>query len=278
VQELAKSLAPGQTGCLLAGTFTEHVNVSRGGRAGARLRLTAAPGARPRFCGRIEVKDSANYVTISNLRLDGSCTSENMLQIWGDFVTVRGNEITNRRSSRSCVFVGHHSLGLAYNTMIARNRIHDCGRDIFYDHGIYAAAARSLRISNNYIYDSGGWGIHLYPDVQGALVDHNVVDGSPESGILISGNSSYASTGVRVAYNIVSWNLKHGIDKFWGGPVGSGNLAEFNCLWGNGSSAFDSTTGYTERDNLLADPLYVDRAGNDFRLRPGSPCAAMGPT
>jgi hypothetical protein len=276
VQELAKSLAPGQTGCLLAGTFTEHVNVSRGGRAGARLRLTAAPGARPRFCGRIEVKDSANYVTISNLRLDGSCTSENMLQIWGDFVTVRGNEITNRRSSRSCVFVGHHSLGLAYNTMIARNRIHDCGRDIFYDHGIYAAAARSLRISNNYIYDSGGWGIHLYPDVQGALVDHNVVDGSPESGILISGDDSQASSHVRVAYNIFSWNRKHGIDRSWGGPVGNGNVAEFNCLWGNGSP-FDSGDGYRRRNNLLANPRYAGRARKNFRLRRGTLCAGMGP-
>jgi Right handed beta helix region len=274
-------LSPGQTGCLLDGTFTENVRLSYGGASGSPLTVTAAPAATPALCGYLEVRESANYVTIANLRIDGSCTSsihgENTLQIWGDFVTLRGNDITNRRRARSCLFLGHHSFGLAYNTLVDRNRIHDCGSDTFYDHGIYAAATRDLRVTNNYIYDSGGWAIHLWRDAQRSVIEHNVLDGAPESGLLLGGDESYQTSDTYVAYNIFTWNSTWGVDQFWAGPPGSGNLVELNCFWANDRGPFDEQIGFTERNNTLADPLYVDRSARDFRLRPGSPCAAMGP-
>jgi hypothetical protein len=271
-------LSPGQSGCLLDGTFTENVSVSYGGASGSPLTVTAASGATPVLCGYLEVRDSANYATIANLRIDGSCaSSENTLQIFGDFVTLRGNDITNRRSARSCLFLGHHSFGLAYNTLVDRNRIHDCGSDTFYDHGIYAAATRSMRVTNNYVYDTSGWAIQFWTDVQNAGIEHNVLDGAPESGIMLGGDSSYQSSNNYVARNLITFNAKWGADQFWGGPPGSGNLVELNCFWANGRGPFDERIGFTERNNTFADPLYVDRPAKDFRLRPDSPCAAMGP-
>jgi parallel beta-helix repeat protein len=279
VQRLVDRLAPGQTGCLLKGVFDEDINIARGGASGARLTLTTAPGARAVFCGSIEVRDSANYVTIARLRIDGSCNSgENTLQIWGDSVTVRGNDVTNRRRALSCIFIGHHDFGLAYGTVVDRNRIHQCGRDTRYDHGIYAAASRNLRITNNYIYDSGGWGIQLYQDAQGTLIERNVVDGSIESGLVIAGDDSYASSHAEVALNIFTRNRRHGVDESWGSLVGTKNFVEHNCFWGNKSGDFDKDfRGYVQRKNIHANPRYVDPLHGNFRLKPKSPCRGLGP-
>src|SRR5947209_5849421 len=71
-QRLVRSLQPGDTGCLRAGTYSENVTIDNGGSGDdSRVTLTSYPGDRATLDGRLYISDNANYVTVSNLELDG---------------------------------------------------------------------------------------------------------------------------------------------------------------------------------------------------------------
>src|SRR5436309_12737317 len=71
-QRLVRSLQPGDTGCLRGGTYSENVTIGNGGSGDdSRVTLTSYPGERATLDGRLYISDHANYVTVSNLKLDG---------------------------------------------------------------------------------------------------------------------------------------------------------------------------------------------------------------
>ncbi len=59
-----------------------------------------------------------------------------------------------------------------------------------------------------------------------------------------------------------------------GSSIGAGNTARANCFWQNKSG--DVGSGISAVDNVVADPLFVNRAGRDYHLSEGSPCAGKG--
>ena len=73
VQQLDWALSPGQTGCLLSGTYgslsTDHV-LNNSGTATGQITITTAPGATAKIDGLIELQ--ASYLTLSGLNIDGS--------------------------------------------------------------------------------------------------------------------------------------------------------------------------------------------------------------
>ena len=278
-QTLVDSLSPGQTGCLKGGVYAENIGIRSGGQSGSPITLTSDPSSsRATILGTVEVTDSANYVTLSNLKIDGAPLFAQTVEIEGDFVTVRDSEITNEHLGGSCFSTGSHTWGYAYNVVIDHNRIHACGPiGSQYDHGIYAGVPRNGRITNNTMYDISGFGVHLYSDADGTVVQYNVIDSSGEAGVVFGGDEGYASDNNLVAYNIITYNSYYGISHYWGGPVGVGNVADHNCFWGNSPAPFDNTNGYTATNNIVANPLFVDRANGNYTLSAGSPCAAMGP-
>src|SRR5262245_53685534 len=70
-QKLADSLAPGQTGCLRAGTYAGNVKLTGAGAPGDPLTLTSYPGERAKLVGKLWIAEGADYVTVSSLDLDG---------------------------------------------------------------------------------------------------------------------------------------------------------------------------------------------------------------
>jgi len=245
------------------------------------MTLRAAPGAKATLCGHVEFKSSADYWRLIRLSVDGSCSSENTIQIYGDHVTLGHADITNRHIAHSCVYIGGPRWGRARETVLHHDRIHDCGDNgNRHTHGIYADSPRNARITDNYIYANSGFGIQLYPDAQDTLVEHNVIDGNlTESGLVFGGEAPYASSHNLVRWNIFSGNGAYGVSSSWAaGVVGAGNVANGNCFWENADGALDRTLlGFRATGNVDANPLFVDRALRDYRLRRGSRCKLMQP-
>jgi hypothetical protein len=140
-------------------------------------------------------------------------------------------------------------------------------------------------IRGNLIYDNADRGIQFYPDAKDSLVTNNVIDGNGE-GVIFSSETGggeysapYASSGNLVARNIISNSrVRHNVEAFWAGPVGTGNVVRDNCLWNGAQGNVDlSAGGFVASSNVVADPEFVDREAGDFRLEPGSSCAGKGP-
>ena len=299
---LVAVLAGGGVGCLLEGTYEGNVSFEQGGSDGAPLVLTKARETdEVTVRGIVTVLDGADHVVISGLRIDGADppTADGVLvKIYGDHVTLRQNDIF-ADGRRSCVATGdaNGSAGIAWYPVIERNRIHDCGnRDTGSQsypsgHALYLQSDRHAVVRDNLIYDTnfggtlGGRGIQLWPDSQDALIEHNVVDNSNGWNLIISGGDYETGTtrGAKVRNNVFTNPVEHNVTSaWWGVEPGDGNEVTGNCVFGAPGEEFAFTEwrgahSYSARDNVHADPLYVDRAAKDFRLRDGSPCEGKGP-
>jgi parallel beta-helix repeat protein len=294
LDKLVSILSPGETGCLLPGVFVEDVTIRRGGVRNHRITVRSAPGPRATVRGRFYIADSANYVTVENLKLDGR--NEAFLPsptVNGDYSVWRNLDVTNYHAGTGdvgggiCFHLGSTSYGTAYGTVIENDRIHDCGISDNHNHGIYANTARDTIIRNNYFYDNGDRAIQLYPNADNTLIEHNVIDGNGE-GIIFSGDEGYASENNTVRWNIISnsrdrWNVESYYPD--GNPIGSGNVVTDNCVWPSNQDRFYNSrggiqspgTGFTALSNRVADPRYVDRLAKNFRLKRTSPCSRMHP-
>ncbi len=277
---LAQALRPGQTGCLLSGRYLGDLHLRQAGARGARLTLRAAPGASATICGFTIFLPGAAYWRLTRLQIDGSCSSQNTIQIAADHARLDHDELTNRQLAQSCVIIGNPSGSHPQGVLIDHDRIHDCGRRSSpFEHGVYASSSRGARISDNYVYESGGFGIHLYSDAQSTLVERNVVVRSlTESGLVFGGSPTAASSHNLVRHNIFTGNGRWGATSSWEGPVGVGNVLSGNCFSNNPAGAFPSTrVGFSPQRNLGADPRFVDPASGNYRLLPGSRCRQMQP-
>ena len=277
VQKLVDSLAPGQTGCVRAGTYFGNVRIARGGVPGAPMTLAAYPGDKATIVGRMEIVEGANYTTVTGLDLDGANPGRlESPMIDADHVTFSYDDVTNDHTG-ICFGIGSTSWGWATGTQITHDRVHDCGQPTQdnTEHGLYIGAATDTTIEWNLIYGKAARGIQLYPDAQHTTIDHNVIDDNGE-GIIISGADGVASSYTNVYDNIISnATARHDVESYWppGNPVGVDNVVHDNCLWGGREGTIDTTGGgYTALHNVTASPQYVGAGVHDYELRPTSSC------
>lgn len=303
VTYLLLQLGEGQTGCLKDGEYNTgadaNVTVQTPG-----VTLASAPGERATLKTRLWIKQGADGVTVVNLNLVGLGTLPSST-VNANGVLFTGNDVTNQHET-ICLNVGSkEGYGEAAGTVIEWNRIHDCGRlpATNQDHGIYVDGATDTVVRNNWIYDNADRGVQLFPSSQGTEVSQNIIDGNG-TGVIISGNGTWASSNNLVEDNVITnsqvrWN----VESDWpGGLVGTGNFVRANCLYASNPRAIaepdeygyfnefaglqqpsgnpDSNgEGFTAEENDLSPdaPEYINRAGSDFNLQPGSPCAGKGP-
>jgi len=188
----------------------------------------------------------------------------------GDNVEFSNNEIVG--AAMSAIYVGDPGNG-ADNFKFLSNYVHDNGTHYNLDHGIYCGTAKNALIANNLFVRNYAYGIHLYPDCDNALVTQNTVVGSGRSGIIVGGESTTADANV-IVNNVVAFNTDYGVRAYWGGPTGSGNVVRDNLFFGNPAGDLADGTvaaGLAYSNNVIADPLFVNRAGGDYRLSAGSP-------
>jgi parallel beta-helix repeat protein len=280
-QRLVRSLARGNAvGCLRRGVYRGDVTISR-----SRVTLRSRPGERATIVGRMRIEDSANFVTVTRLRLDGRNSSGlPSPSVYGDDALFRRVNVTNGHTE-ICFLLGSSERGRAYRTSIVQSRIHDCGElpPTNLDHGIYVARAMGTRIVGNLIYDNADRGIKLGPDAQRSLVRRNIIDGNG-TGITFSGDEASASSDNVVEHNVIAnsqtrWN----VESFFPSMLGSGNLATGNCVWASNPDDYyrsnggieNPPDGFSAADNVVARPRYADRDATDFDLPAGSPCRAQ---
>jgi parallel beta-helix repeat protein len=286
VQALADSLAPGQSGCLLSGTYLENVSIRRGGAPGRPLTLRSAPGVTATVRGRFWIADSANWVTVARLRLDGRNDSRLASPtVNGDHATFIYDDVTNEHmggvqgGDGVCFALGDPTgtYGLAWYTTISHSAVHDCGISDNHNHGIYVAGSYYATIVDNWIYNNADRGVQLYPDAQHTQVRNNVIAGNGE-GVIFSGDKTHASSDNQVINNIIiDSRTRYNVEYWWSGPIGSGNVVSANCVYGGQKgNVLEPLIGYTASGNLIVAPQFVGRSW-PARVVRGSACAAFAP-
>jgi parallel beta-helix repeat protein len=281
VQRLVDLLGPGDVGCV-ADPAREDVTISASGTALAPMVLRSAPGTRVTLTGRLQIAKGASHIVVAGLRLDGRAIdgpgAEDLPSptVNGSDARFLDNDVFNQRT-RVCFVIGSiRGWGRAQHTLLARNRIHDCGRRDASDHGnnhhhgIYVEGADDTRIVSNVIYQNADRGIQLYPDARKSTIVGNVIDGNGE-GVIFSGAEGLASSGNAVIGNVVTNSrTRSDIEHWWEDPSrpGSGNIAARNCVGGGHDGPFAlPIVGYRAIGNVRGHPKYVDASAGDLRLR-----------
>jgi hypothetical protein len=231
--------------------------------------------------GRVYVPQGSDYVTVGDISLDGNfqAGSERLPSptINANHVTFESDDVTNDHTE-ICFDVGSSSWGMADSTVIAHNRIHDCGAipATNHQHGIYVQDATNTQIVANTIVANADRGVQLYPNSTGAVITGNVIAGNGE-GVIFSGEGGATSNGNVVEHNlIVNSQIRRDIESWYpsGTPHGVGNLAQGNCVSARGIDT--SSGGFTAQGNVTASSgELVATGGGAYAAAAGSACAAV---
>jgi hypothetical protein len=259
IQKAVETLLPGQTALVRGGVYRENVVILRGGEGSRHLSVRAYADERPVLRGQLKI--SGSNVRVEGLTINGRGVSLLRPLVYierGRSIVVERLEVTGSRHSG--VFVGGNSRDV---TVIAC-WVHDNGSRDRLDHGIAFGHGSRGEISSNVVEGNLAGGIQVYPRYDDVLVNQNTVVANGGFGILVGGERA-TSDDVTVVNNIVAFNGGQGIRTFWGGTVGTGNLAANNIIWRNGEDDV-SREGITQQGNLRIGPGFGDAGAGDYRL------------
>lgn len=174
---------------------------------------------------------------------------------------------------------GIYTLGLAPGSVLHHNRIHDVRSYSYGGWGIYPDEGTStMRIENNVVYHCKSAGFHQHYGREN-VVRNNVFAFNHDAQIMRTRNEPH-----------LSFTFEHNIVDYTEGSLLGSNWAEnnykfdYNLYW-NAAGKTIEFAGMTfaqwqakgqDAHSLIADPLFVDPARGDFRLKPGSPAARIG--
>ena len=178
---------------------------------------------------------------------------------------------------------GVYTLGVQPGTAIRHNRFHDIAALKYGGWGIY--------------FDEGSTGIVaednvVYRTTHGGLHQHYGRDNVFRNNILAFGRDWQVQRtrpephrSFSFERNVVYWDAGVAVGGGgWSGPQAFNVTFDHNCYWafGSGQLTFGGRDWAAWRmqgmdaDSVVADPLFVDSAKDDFRLRPESPAVKAG--
>jgi hypothetical protein len=229
----------------------------------------------------LEVYPEAARARVSGIRFDSADNgNDSAVKLNADDVVFSDNEVS-KGAHGICILAG--SWTPAHGVVIERNRIHDCGpAGSKYDHDIYLSGTQDAVVRWNILSaDAGGFGVHMYPNADGTVVEHNIIDGN-NGGVVFGGDGEgTASDNNKVRNNAITFSgPRWNIESSWsGGPAGVDNSADNNCVYSTGAdgrSGVSARDGFNARGNVtLAGSPYVDRAHGDYRFSADSPCTDL---
>jgi parallel beta-helix repeat protein len=312
ISQAVAMAGPGDIVYIRAGTYVENLLLTRSGEEGKPIIISCAPGD----LGKVKVTPSreyveqnpdgavitvqgANYVWINGLVIEGSKGRPEAPEsehygangiTWSEGAGL-GDRATNNviYNNVHCGLKEMHHGGTGI--FIEGNVIFGNGTDGL-DHGIYAPAD-DMTINGNIIFNNAGYGIHSYESPVRQVITRNIIFGHKESaGIILAGSENQVFNNVVVGNyigilyfrdgctdnvvmnNIFSDNVYNSLSDDCGGQCSppTNNVIDYNAYFSSPPSLEDRSGG----NDVVADPLFVNKSQGDFRLRADSPLLGKG--
>ncbi len=176
---------------------------------------------------------------------------------------------------------GVYTLGPSPGTSVSHNVIHDVYSTRYGGWGLYPdEGSTGILFENNLVYDVRDGCFHQHYGKEN-MVRNNILAFSEEGQIAVSRAEPHLS--FTLERNLVYWDNGRLLG-YRGWNAGAQVKLQHNLYWRAGGQPFDFAGKSWEQwraagqdaGSVIADPLFVDAAGRDFRLREASPALQIG--
>lgn len=174
---------------------------------------------------------------------------------------------------------GIYTLGPSEGTVVSNNVFHDIHAYSYGGWGLYTdEGSTGISFENNLVHDTKTGSFHQHYGKANVIRNNILVDSKLHQvqATRVEEHLSFTFEG-----NIICWST---------GPALAGRWDQLrfasggNCWWNAGGAPVEFVGNSLERwqemghekGSIVADPLFVDAAKRDFRLRPDSPALALG--
>ncbi len=174
---------------------------------------------------------------------------------------------------------GIYTLGPSEGTVVSGNVFHDIYSYSYGGWGLYTdEGSTGILFENNLVYRTKDGSFHQHYGKEN-IVRNNILVDSRERQVVITRAEPHQS--ISFERNIIVWNTGPALSGAWGNAK---TVSGSNC-WFNSAGAPIEFMGKSlaewqkaghETGSVVADPLFVDGAADDFRLKTGSPALALG--
>jgi len=311
IKKAAATMSPGDTVYVKAGIY-DGVGLKISGTSGNYISYLAYPGHSVKV-GQFYFYNGVGYIKVDgfdfvngNLELSGGNNDYNILSNntihsgSSTGIDFGGDSEENIVEGNIIYGVGHgvHTSGGTVNTIVKNNIIHDC-----HLHGLGMVGGTGEKYLNNVIYNCTKSGIHpgsggpSNGEIIGNLVYNNGNSAIYVSGsnFLIKNNTCISKSGsdsetyyISGSGHVVKNNIGYRDDGVsYVLLISQSAITDYNdwydpknpkCIsrWYNPMTLSEYQAYGQGAHSISKDPKFVNLAGNDFHLRPDSPCKGAG--